>query len=346
MKNLKKKYNEFFLLQEEYGGLSKPVNESKPLVSVVTSTYQHAPYIRQCLDSIVSQNVDFPFELIIGEDGSTDGTREICIEYAKRYPEKIRLFLRDRRISHYTDSSGRDVRLNSLFSVESARGKYIALCEGDDYWIDNKKLAKQVDILEKNKSISFCSHNYVIFDEKKSFYENSPQAKALKRYPDTFVYEIENPLGWIWKTLTLMYRKEFFPSEFFLDYRYWRDVHLNYYLFKKGPAIHLNEVMGVYRRTYRGIVSSLSNKQAYYARVCAYGEIYQKEKSLYVRRMLFDNCLRYIKESVIDLIKRGHAFKLQEFIFVVRMALVSFNFDYFCKKNMNCLKKKISERLA
>src|SRR2546425_11408599 len=78
----------------EYGGLSRVPEE--PTVSVLMVTYQHARFIREALDSVLIQKVRFPFEICLGEDGSTDGTREICIEYAQRYPDKIRLFLRDR----------------------------------------------------------------------------------------------------------------------------------------------------------------------------------------------------------------------------------------------------------
>jgi len=150
MNDIEKEYYRRLALQQEYGGTDKPINKIEPLVSVVTTTYQHAPYIRQCLDSILMQETDFPFELIIGEDGSTDGTREICIEYADRYPDKIRLFLRDRNLTQYYTSDGRVIRFNGHFARAAARGKYIALCEGDDYWIDKTKLQKQVEFLVQN----------------------------------------------------------------------------------------------------------------------------------------------------------------------------------------------------
>ncbi|MEJ5183860.1 MAG: glycosyltransferase [Rectinemataceae bacterium] len=162
--NIEKEYYRRLALQEEYGGTDKPVNRIEPLVSVVTITYQHAPYIRQCLDSILMQETDFPFELIIGEDGSTDGTREICIEYANRYPDKIRLFLRDRNLTQYYNEDGQVIRFNGHFSRAAARGKYIAICEGDDYWIDRFKLARQSMFLEKNNDTVLC-HTNVLFTD-------------------------------------------------------------------------------------------------------------------------------------------------------------------------------------
>ena len=88
---------ERFLLQKEYLGDNKLVNQINPLVSITVATYQHVDYIKQCLDGILMQKTNFLYEIIIGEDGSIDGTQEICKEYARKYPDKIRLFIRDRK---------------------------------------------------------------------------------------------------------------------------------------------------------------------------------------------------------------------------------------------------------
>jgi glycosyltransferase involved in cell wall biosynthesis len=124
-----------------------------PLVSVCIQTYQHEDYIKECLDSIITQKTDFQFEVLLGEDASDDSTRAICISYAKRYPNKIRLFLhhRENNISISDRPSG---RFNFVYNLHNAKGKYIALCEGDDYWTDPLKLQKQIDFLEDNKDCS------------------------------------------------------------------------------------------------------------------------------------------------------------------------------------------------
>ena len=88
-----------FQLQQEYLGDNKAINAVSPIVSVCVSTYQHVDFIRECLDGILMQVTDFPFEIVVGEDESTDGTRDICIDYARRFPDKIRLFLRERSLS-------------------------------------------------------------------------------------------------------------------------------------------------------------------------------------------------------------------------------------------------------
>lgn len=172
-------------LQEEYLGTEKPVNKIEPMVSVYVATYQHAPYIKACLDGIIFQEVTFPIEIIIGEDDSTDGTRAICIEYGKKYPDKIRLFLRDRNLSHLKDERGQLIKmLNGFtgFGVLSCRGKYIALCEGDDYWTDPLKLQKQVDFFNRKEDGFIMSyHDASLIDEKGSLISKSMFRDKEKR---------------------------------------------------------------------------------------------------------------------------------------------------------------------
>ena len=127
----------------------------EPVVSVQVSTYQHADFIRDCLDGILMQETDFPVEILIGEDESSDGTREICKAYADRHPDKIRLFLhrRENNIAIHGRPTG---RFQSTYTRFKCRGTYIALCEGDDYWTDPLKLQKQVDFL---LTLSLCARN-------------------------------------------------------------------------------------------------------------------------------------------------------------------------------------------
>jgi glycosyltransferase involved in cell wall biosynthesis len=131
--------------------------EVKPLVSVCVVVYQQVDFIRQCLDSILRQKTSFPIEVLIGEDGSTDGTAAICEAYAKKYPGKIKLFLRSRKDVIYIDGKPTG-RFNFMETLKSAQGKYIALCEGDDYWTDDHKLQVQVDFLEQHPGFSICFH--------------------------------------------------------------------------------------------------------------------------------------------------------------------------------------------
>ena len=135
-----------------------------PVVSILVQTYQQKDYIRECLDSIIIQKTTFDFEILIGEDGSVDGTREICLEYAKKYPGKIRLFLhhRENQIKVLGEATS---NFNAFYNFYSAKGNYIAFCEGDDKWGDSLKLQKQVDFLEANKHFAFSYHEFKTIDE-------------------------------------------------------------------------------------------------------------------------------------------------------------------------------------
>ncbi|MDI1322296.1 MAG: glycosyltransferase family 2 protein [Algoriphagus sp.] len=139
----------------EYLGTRKEINQVIPMVSVCVQTYQHEAYIRECLDSILSQKTTFPFEIILGEDDSEDGTREICKEYADKHPDVIRLFLRDKKDKIFINGT-KTGRFNFLENLKSCRGKYISFCDGDDYWVDSEKIQKQVEFLESNPEIFLC----------------------------------------------------------------------------------------------------------------------------------------------------------------------------------------------
>jgi glycosyltransferase involved in cell wall biosynthesis len=126
-------------------------------VSVCITTYNHRPFIAQALDGVLFQQVDFDYEILLGEDDSSDGTRQIAEEYAARHSDRIRLFLHDRKDVLFID--GRPTgRRNFVNNIEQARGDYIALLDGDDYWIDPRKLQKQVDFLDRHPQTAICFH--------------------------------------------------------------------------------------------------------------------------------------------------------------------------------------------
>jgi glycosyltransferase involved in cell wall biosynthesis len=143
----------------EYLGTNKPVNQIQPIVSVCITTYNHEPYIAECLESVLMQQTNFPFEIIIGEDESTDNTREICKGYAEKYPDKIRLFLRSEKDKIYVNGI-KTGRYNFIENLKVASGKYIALCDGDDYWTDSYKLTKQYNYFLNHNECVLNHHHY------------------------------------------------------------------------------------------------------------------------------------------------------------------------------------------
>jgi glycosyltransferase involved in cell wall biosynthesis len=231
-------------LQEEYLDTDKPVNRIEPLVSVLVTTYQHAPFIRQCLDSILMQETTFPYEVIVGEDESTDGTREICIEYAERHPDRIRLFLRDRTLSRYQEGN-RERGFNGRWTRRSARGQYIALCEGDDYWTDPRKLQQQVEFLEVHRECSMCYHNNLVVWEDNREEPRVMLPPSVKPYVslDEVCFDVMP------QTATVMYRSSLFsaPGPPWLFRTPIGDWSLYMILAEKGKIGYIPAVMSVYR---------------------------------------------------------------------------------------------------
>lgn len=215
--DIQKIYLERFLLEKEYMGNDKVVNTISPMVSVCVITYQHVNFIRDCIEGILMQKTDFPFEVIIGEDESIDGTREICIEYAKKYPDKIRLYLRSRETSQLYDENGKYIcRFNGKWTRESARGKYIALCEGDDYWTDSLKLQKQVDFLEENPEYGLihgdCNFLYEK-DKKTLFSANKFLGLGFDYNEDTEkLFDVLIDASYKIRTATVMFRKKIYDD--------------------------------------------------------------------------------------------------------------------------------------
>lgn len=128
----------------------------KPTVSVIVPTYNHEDYINECIDGILMQE-DCDFEAIIIEDESSDQTREICIARQRERPDRLRLILnhRENNIHIHGRPTG---RFSVLYALERCRGGYIALCEGDDYWIDARKLHIQAEALGQHPKTSQCMH--------------------------------------------------------------------------------------------------------------------------------------------------------------------------------------------
>jgi glycosyltransferase involved in cell wall biosynthesis len=231
-----------FPAEAEEFGVDKPVNRIQPLVSVWIPTYQHGAFIRECLDGVLMQVTSFPVEIIVGEDESTDGTREICIEYAKQHPDRIRLFLRSRARSHWTDG-GTTRFFNGVWAWLSARGKYVALCEGDDCWTDPTKLQKQVDLLELRPDVTLCCHRVVTGSDSKA------NGAVYPGHPKPLINTLEDvlPENWI-ATCSIVLRREVLQ-----DYPGWArdltfsDWPIQVMAAKRGNIGFLDAVMGFYR---------------------------------------------------------------------------------------------------
>lgn len=157
------------------------MNEVK--LSVIFITYNHEKYAEKALRSVCEQETDFPFEVVVGEDCSTDSTREILRRVAAEYPDKVRLLFREKNFGRPT--------LNVYNTTMECRGEYLAYLEGDDYWTDDRKLQKQVTFLEEHPEYIACTHDCVMVDENGNEITDEQMLKVgdLYRWSGKFTYD-------------------------------------------------------------------------------------------------------------------------------------------------------------
>ena len=210
----------------------------KPKVSIVCISYNQENYIKQTLEGFVSQKTNFDFEVVIADDHSTDRTQSIIEEFAKIYPKIIKPILRDKNIG---------VQPNLIGAMQAAKGEYIALCEGDDYWTNVYKLQIQSDFLDSNTNYSLVFHPVeVIFEngESESF------IYPAQHTPDNFTFKKLLSENFI-QTNSVLYKKQDYtnlPIDILpLDW------YLHLYHAQFGEIGFIDEVMSVYRRHEGGL---------------------------------------------------------------------------------------------
>jgi glycosyltransferase involved in cell wall biosynthesis len=222
----------------------------EPLVSIRTSTYNHGPYIKECIEGVLMQKTSFPVEYIIGEDYSTDETRKTVFEYAQKYPEKIRVITADYNVGS---------KANGRRCIRACRGKYMALCEGDDYWTDPYKLQKQVDFLEKNSEYGMCYTKAKMFSQKRK--------RFLKRTWGAPVSLEALLLGDEVPTLTICAHKELilkYIEEIKPETKNWiiGDHPLLLWFIQNSKIHFINEFSGVYRILVNSAIHKTSFEEA------------------------------------------------------------------------------------
>lgn len=173
-------------------------NSEIPLVSISCITYNHEPYIAQALNGFLMQKTSFPFEVLIHDDASTDRTADIIREYEKKFPNLIKpIYQKENQYSKGFTS------VSATWNFPRAQGKYIALCEGDDYWIDENKLQMQVDFLENNPEYGMCFHDAVVVNELENEVDSFSYHVIEKDYSATELFE-----NWVVPTASMLFKKE------------------------------------------------------------------------------------------------------------------------------------------
>ncbi|MBA9025654.1 glycosyltransferase [Peribacillus huizhouensis] len=218
------------------------------LVSINCITYNHEEYIADAIESFLMQKTNFDFEILIGEDCSSDKTKKIVEEYMQKYPNKIRLITSDKNVG---------ARKNVLRLIENSRGKYIAQCEGDDYWTDSYKLQKQVDYMESHPECSLCFHAVKIVNVN-----GKPTGEEVRPYTRSDISPIEEIISrtTFCPTASILYPKKLMenPSDFFMN-AHVGDYALQMMLTSQGYAYYIDKIMSAYRIGGKGSWTSQLN---------------------------------------------------------------------------------------
>ena len=238
------------------------------VVSISCITYNHAPYIRQCLDGFMMQQTDFAFEILIHDDASTDGTAEIIKEYEAKYPDIIKPVYEEEN----QWMKGR--RGSAVFNFPRAKGKYIAMCEGDDYWTDPLKLQKQVDFLENHEGYSICGHRFNSFHVQDMLYEKFETGIAGDYSLSDLIYK-----NVYCSTLSIMFRRASLDMFHYCKCRYSIDIVLAYMILKNGRGFCLADEMAIYRIHNRGVWSGSTKDRQLYINLDVRMAIYELERT-------------------------------------------------------------------
>lgn len=272
------------------------ITDQDLMVSVCCTTYNHKEFIGQAIESFLLQETSFRYEIVIGDDCSTDGTTEILRSYKEKYPDKIKLILPEKN---------RGAHLNTINTLNACEGKYIALCDGDDYWTNPQKLQKQVDFLENNSEYIICCHYTRVIDIHNNTLNMEANPVPLEyTYHDLLVgRQVET------KTATLVYhnipevhellQKPWYPNCYAAD-KFFK----LFATFNTGRKIYvMPEVMSCYRNHAGGVWSMIKNE----ARM----EMVISDFNLIIRRFTYHGMqkkmllLLYIKRYILFELRRS-----------------------------------------
>ncbi|MDR6942153.1 glycosyltransferase family 2 protein [Mucilaginibacter pocheonensis] len=276
------------------------------MVSICCITYNQERFIGQAIESFMMQQTDFQFEIVIGNDCSKDGTAAVVESFIEKYPGKIRMLTNEKNVGCHH---------NMINTLKVCKGKYIALCEGDDYWTDPNKLQKQVDFLENNPEYIICCHYTKVVDtDNNTLYVNPKPSPLVHTYYDLLTGKQEET-----KTATVLYHNVPEVHQLFQKPWYFAcfagDKMLKLYAtFNTGLSIYvMPEVMSCYRNHVDGIWSMIKVESRMEMMISDFNLIikhfsypaFQKKKLLllYVKRYILFELARFRIRKAYDTVK-------------------------------------------
>lgn len=269
------------------------MDEKTPMVSIDCMVYNHEAYLRAALDGFVMQQTNFPFEVLIHEDKSTDTSKVIIEEYRERYPEIIKPLYRKKNVY----SRSKNFYLVDKAQRERAMGKYYAFCEGDDYWTDPHKLQKQVDFMEANPDYNLCFHDCKVWNETDECFEPSwmrLEKSCTVSMKDFFRKKVEAP------TLSIMTRtSSYCLSGHVAKWAPVRDYPGVLLALHYGKAYYMKECMGVYRMNRPGCWSLFNRNWNFYWDTCwrylRFLKMYNQFTEYKYRTMVYRKQVKYVR---------------------------------------------------
>ena len=213
------------------------MSKKEILLSVCMVSYNQEAYVRDALDSVLMQKTNFEYEIIVSDDCSKDNTVLVVKEYYDQYPNKIRILTGDKNLGYPN---------NQRRSLEAAKGKYIALCDSDDYWTDPYKLQKQIDYLETHPECAICFHNVM------HIYDGNVAPRSLLNpldFPTELTAEDMITRKWFLPTNSEVFRREYLSFPDWYDSVLHIDYVLNLLMSFRGTLHYMPDVMAVYRHT-------------------------------------------------------------------------------------------------
>lgn len=270
--------------------------ENRPMVSIWCPTYNHEKYIRDALESFLNQKVDFTYEIVIHDDASTDETPMILKEYEEKYPDRIKVIYEKENTYRTKNFS----KLMREIKCKELQGKYIAGCEGDDYWIDMNKLQMQVDYMESHPECVFTAHDAFKLDcEKNSKEPMQPFTEEKDVSPEELIIQYHGNMP----TTSFLFKRELLEADgFFLEPGV-GDYPLQLYALTKGKVHYFTRIMAVYRYLHEGswnkeTMQKLDNKMIHLFRMTNFLQKYNAYTKKQYEKYVLTKIQKYIQQII------------------------------------------------
>lgn len=319
---------------DAYPFLNKPVSITKqrwpddvpPLVSIRCKTYMHEKFIQEAIEGFLMQKTSFRVEVLIHDDASLDNTANIVRKYEKNHPQLIKATYQ------VENQYKKKPKTDKYIEPHSIKGKYVAVCEGDDCWTDPLKLETQICFLENNPNHTMSCGGFVETNTNDPQQNRTVLKTSIKGGKNGFSFSLrEMEKTWLVQTLTVVYRRSAVKDLDRSIYKYRRDVHLFYHLIKKGKGFYHAKVFGKYNLHPGGVYSPTSHAERLHYHFKLYQELYEINKDDFCRRMYLKLILlvllgnlkgfarkqkQYSSRNLLDLFFR--VAKTKDFFFVLK----------------------------